>query len=42
MLKRGKVEKQQDTPIYEEIFVKEPSFEIYKNEAYDQVTHQNK
>lgn len=42
MLKRRKIEKEQDTPIYEEIFEKEPSLEMHKNDAYDQVVHQKK
>ena len=31
-----------DYPVYEEIFEKEPTFEVHKNDAYDQVTHQKK
>ena len=45
ILKGGNTKKEQKTvnfPIYEEIFEKEPTFEVQKNDAYDQVAHQKK
>ena len=41
----AKMEKEEeifDYPVYEEIFEKEPTFEVHKNNAYDQVAHQKK